>query len=180
MYFDQSTRPWFNCTFNYVQLLIPTEKCFHVKNGTWHYCNSANGWVDFEGVGSNLPKGDLPNHDLPTQKSHDLPKHHDGGLSAGELLGAPFGHKPSLVLLLFYCWSLHTSLKNNVSVVKTMFQQIADVTNFWQIVIWQIAQFFFLGVLSKTPFGIFFGRKVFGKPHGSPLKIVNLWNPNSG
>ena len=29
------------------------------------------------------------------------------GLSARGSLNTPFGHKPSLVHFLFYCWSLH-------------------------------------------------------------------------
>ena len=100
-----------------------------------------------------------------------MPKRHDASLSAGESLGAPFGHKPSLVLLLFYCWSFHTSLKNNVSIVKTKFWQIAHITNFWQIMIWQITQFFFCAICWKFH-SAFFSAETFSANRTDPEKAL--------
>ena len=109
--------------------------------------NSLTFWTNqitwFKWVGSNLLKGDLPNHNLPTQNGI-FDRSHKKSWFAKMSLRRPLGRRvaqyslrsqtfgrPSIVLL-FYCWSLHI-------VVKTTFWQIAHVTNIWQIVIRQIA-----------------------------------------
>ena len=115
---------------------------------------------------------DLPNAQLSefstyrTKKKNCRKRHNDGGLWAVESLGAPFGRKPLLVLLLFYCWSLH--------IVKTTFWHIAHVANFWQIVIWHI--FFVRSV--KNSIQTIFWHIVIRHIARYPFYLSNLFSIN--